>query len=70
MPHLSRRVLGADARFALPGAMLFGAIVVLICDNVSRVLLAEEIPLGIITSLIGASFFMFIMMSRAKTVKR
>lgn len=70
MPHLARRMFGADARFALPGSMLLGAVVVLICDNLSRVPFAHEIPLGIVTSLFGAVFFMVLMMSGSVGVKR
>lgn len=70
MPHLARRIFGADARFALPGSMLLGALVVLICDDIGRVLFPGEIPLGIITSLFGASFFIVLMMSGTAGVKR
>lgn len=70
MPHLARRIFGADARFALPGSMLLGAVVVLICDNVCRVPFALEIPLGIVTSLFGALFFMVLMMSGSVGVKK
>lgn len=70
MPHLARRIFGADARYALPGSMLLGAIVVLVCDDLGRVLLPHEIPLGIITSLFGALFFMSLMMTGSVGVKR
>jgi iron complex transport system permease protein len=65
MPHLARRIFGADARFALPGSMLLGAILVLLCDDFARTVMSEEIPLGIITSLVGAIFFIVLMMSSA-----
>ena len=70
MPHLARRLFGADARFALPGSMLLGALSVLICDSLSRVPFAAEIPLGIVTSLFGALFFMVLMMSGSVGVKK
>lgn len=63
MPHLARRIFGADARFALPGSMLLGAILVLLCDDMARTMLTEEIPLGIISSLFGAGFFIALMMT-------
>ena len=63
MPHFARRVFGADARFALPGCMLLGAILVLLCDDLSRTLLSEEVPLGIVTSLLGAVFFIGLMLT-------
>ncbi|PKL47585.1 MAG: ABC transporter permease [Candidatus Riflebacteria bacterium HGW-Riflebacteria-2] len=70
MPHLARRLFGADARFALPGSMLLGGLTVLICDSLSRVPFAAEIPLGIVTSLFGALFFMVLMMSGSVGVKK
>lgn len=61
VPHLARRIYGADARKALPAALLLGGAFTLLCDDVARTLLAGEIPLGILTSLLGAGFFMFLM---------
>ncbi|GAB4480437.1 MAG: iron ABC transporter permease [Anaerolineales bacterium] len=58
VPHLARRLFGADARFSLPGAMLLGGWFVILCDNLARTLLNGEIPLGILTSLIGAITFL------------
>ncbi len=61
VPHLSRRIFGADARYALPGAALAGGIFGLLCDDISRALLPGEIPLGILTALIGVLLFILIM---------
>jgi iron complex transport system permease protein len=66
MPHLARRLFGADARHALPAALLLGGAFSLLCDDVARTLLAGEIPLGILTSLLGATFFMGLMTSHAR----
>ncbi len=63
VPHLARRLCGANAQFTLPMAMLIGGIFGLLCDNLARTLLAGEIPLGILTSLIGAVVFIVLMMS-------
>ncbi len=63
-PHLARRWFGADARRALPAAMLIGGLFALVCDNAARMLLAGEIPLGILTSLTGALFFLAMLMLR------
>jgi iron complex transport system permease protein len=60
-PHMARRLFGADTRFALPAAMLMGGFFTLICDTVARTILAGEIPLGILTSLLGAVAFMILM---------
>ncbi len=64
IPHLARRLLGADTRYTLPGAVLLGALFVLICDDVARTAIAGEIPLGILTSLIGALAFVALMITR------
>ena len=46
---------------SVPAAMLLGAIFLLLVDNVSRNLLAVEIPIGILTAFIGAPFFIYLM---------
>jgi iron complex transport system permease protein len=70
MPHIARRIFGSDTRFNLPASMLMGAIFAIFCDDLSRTLLAGEIPLGILTSLIGAAIFIFLMVSRGFKVER
>lgn len=64
VPHIARRIYGADARHMLPASMLIGAIFTLICDDLGRSLFTGEIPLGILTSLIGASLFLYLMYRR------
>jgi len=61
VPHLARRAFGADARVALPAAMLIGGIFTVLCDDLARTLLAGEIPLGILTSFLGALGFALLM---------
>lgn len=61
IPHLSRRFVGNDYRYLMPASMLFGAAFLLVVDNVSRNLLAVEIPIGILTAFIGAPFFIYLM---------
>ncbi len=70
IPHIARRIFGADARYALPGSMLIGAIFAILCDDLARVLFAGEIPLGILTSLIGAAIFVLLMMRPQVAVER
>lgn len=60
-PHLARRIGGADARRALPIAMFLGALLTVLCDDFARTLVATEIPLGILTSLVGAIVFVLVM---------
>ena len=61
IPHLSRKLVGNDCCRLLPAAMLLGAIFLMLVDNVSRNLLAVEIPIGILTAFIGAPFFIYLM---------
>jgi len=70
IPHIARRLFGADARYALPAAMLLGGIFVLLCDDLARTLLAGEIPLGILTSLFGAVIFIELMVAQGVKVQR
>lgn len=61
VPHLSRKLVGNNCRHLLPASTLFGAIFLLLVDNVSRNLLAVEIPIGILTAFVGAPFFLYLM---------
>lgn len=61
MPHIARRIVGTDARKSVPTSMLLGALFALLCDDLARTLTAGEIPLGILTSLLGAALFMLLM---------
>lgn len=60
IPHLARRLVGNNYQRLLPVAMLLGAIFLLLVDDVSRNLFATEIPIGILTSFIGAPFFLYL----------
>jgi iron complex transport system permease protein len=54
-------MVGNNYVYLMPMTMLSGAIFLLLVDNVSRNLLATEIPIGILTAIIGAPFFIFLM---------
>ena len=70
MPHIARRLFGTDTRFNLPASMLMGGIFAIICDDIARTLLAGEIPLGILTSLLGAGVFILLMIFRGVRIER
>jgi iron complex transport system permease protein len=70
IPHIARRLFGSDTRFSLPASMLLGGMFVILCDDLSRTLLPGEIPLGILTSLLGAATFIFLMASRSVKVEK
>lgn len=60
IPHLTRRMVGNNYKHLMPASMMFGAIFLLWVDNLSRNLMATEIPIGILTSFIGAPFFIYL----------
>ncbi len=64
IPHLCRKLVGSNCRWLYPAVMIFGAIFLLLIDNISRSLLTVEIPIGILTAFIGAPFFIFLMTRR------
>ena len=64
VPHLGRRLVGNGHRALMPASMLLGALFLLTVDNVSRNLLATEIPIGILTAFIGAPFFLSLMLRK------
>jgi iron complex transport system permease protein len=58
-PHIARLLMGPDHRVVLPGSVLVGALLVLVADTVARTVVSPaEMPIGIITALIGAPFFL------------
>ncbi len=60
IPHLLRMILGPDNRILLPACFLGGAILLLGADTITRAWLPSEIPIGVLTSLIGGPFFCYI----------
>lgn len=70
VPHMARRLSGSDAQTALPVSLMLGGFFLLFCDDVSRTLLSGEIPLGILTSFIGAGLFLVFLMNRQFALKR
>ncbi len=67
IPHLVRLVNGPDNRALLPFSMISGAIFLLLCDAVARIALPPmEIPIGIITSLFGAPYFIYLIIKNRR----
>lgn len=66
IPHLARAVVGPDYRRLLPASMLLGALYLLLVDDIARCLLSMEIPIGILTALLGVPFFAVIFRYNAK----
>jgi iron complex transport system permease protein len=61
IPHLARMLVGPNHRILLPASALIGAIYTLLIDNLARAATAAEIPLGIITAIIGAPVFGYLL---------
>jgi len=68
VPHMMRAVTGPDNRRLLPVAVLAGAVLLLGADTVTRALLPSEVPIGILTALIGGPFFCWIFRRRQMAV--
>jgi iron complex transport system permease protein len=66
VPHLVRLVVGADHRLVLPASALFGAAFLIGCDLAARTVVAPvELPVGIVTSVIGGPVFLWLLFRRA-----
>jgi iron complex transport system permease protein len=62
VPHIVRLIVGADHRLVLPASALFGASFLIVCDLIARTIVAPvEMPVGIITSIIGGPFFLWLL---------
>ena len=64
VPHMMRSVSGPDNRKLIPVATLAGAVLLLTADTITRAILPHEIPIGVLTALIGGPFFCYIFRKR------
>lgn len=69
IPHMVRIVLGPDHRILLPASALSGAVFIIFTDTIARTIISPiEIPVGIITSLFGGPFFIYLLRSSKKRI--
>lgn len=68
IPHFSRFLVGNNYQRLLPASMLAGAVFLLIVDNFSRNLWTSEVPIGILTAIIGAPFFISLILKAGDSV--
>ena len=62
IPHIIRLMLGSDHKVVLPASILMGSTFLLLCDDIARTVIApRELPIGVITSLIGAPVFIYLL---------
>ena len=61
IPHIARMIVGSNNQYVLPASISIGAVYLLFIDNLARSLTAAEIPLSILTAIIGAPFFAYLL---------
>ena len=67
VPHIARRLVGSKTARLLPASMLIGSILVILADLLGRMLVApSELPVGILMSLIGGPYFLYLLLGRAR----
>ncbi|MBF0108472.1 MAG: iron ABC transporter permease [Magnetococcales bacterium] len=63
VPHICRRIVGADHRYLMPATLLFGGAFLTLCDTLARMLIPPaEIPVGVITAFLGGPFFIWLLL--------
>ena len=68
-PHIARMLVGNDYRYTIPTASLCGALLLLVADSLSRMLVtAIALPIGVITSMIGVPFFIWLIVQKRQEV--
>jgi iron complex transport system permease protein len=60
VPHIMRALTGPDNRRLIPVSLLAGAVLLLAADTLTRAVLPTEIPIGVLTALIGGPFFCYV----------
>ncbi|MFZ2471023.1 MAG: iron ABC transporter permease [Methanothrix sp.] len=68
MPHATRMMLGPDHRYVIPASAMLGGAYLLVCDTMARTLTSAEIPVGIITSILGAPYLFYLLRTRGKAM--
>lgn len=66
VPHIARQLVGPNYKYLLFASMLVGSIFLLIVDDVARNAYSAEIPLGILTALLGAPFFLYLLLKERR----
>lgn len=66
VPHFARILVGPNFKRLLPASLLLGSGYLLVVDNLARTMISVEIPLAILTSIVGAPFFIYLLMNTRK----
>ena len=68
-PHIARMIVGNDYRYTIPTASVCGALLLLVADSISRILVTTvSMPIGVVTSLIGVPFFLWLIVKKKQEV--
>jgi len=69
-PHVIRRIFGSKHRLIIPLSAIFGGVFMMLCDLVARTIIApSELPVGVVSALIGAPFFGYVYFSRGRKIR-
>lgn len=64
IPHMGRALVGPDYKRLIPACAMLGAVYLVIMDDIARAVLSLELPLGVVTSVLGAPFFVSLIIKR------
>ncbi len=64
-PHICRMFIGADNKFLLPASAIFGAVLMLLADQIGQVLLATPLPVGVVMAFFGGPLFIWLILRRS-----
>ncbi len=64
IPHMARALVGVDYSRLIPASAMLGALYLLLMDDLARSILSMELPLGVVTSIMGAPFFVYLIIKR------
>lgn len=67
IPHIARFIVGSKYKYYLPASALLGGLALLLMDNLARTVSGAEIPISIITALIGAPFFAYLLITKKES---
>lgn len=66
IPHIVRMILGCDTRKTIPSSIFLGASFLILVDTISRMISTSEVPIGILTSIVGAPFFLYLILRQGR----
>ena len=66
IPHIVRMILGCNTRKTIPSSIFLGASFLILVDTISRMISTSEVPIGILTSIVGAPFFLYLILRQGR----